>query len=387
MSAPQLRNGPAGAAANPPAAALSVEIALSLPQFSLECSFQAGREAVVLFGPSGSGKTSVLDSIAGFRRPRQGRIALGERVLFCSRTGVNLPVRERRIGYLSQQTALFPHLTVRQNVAYGLLDLAAAEREARVAAILERFRIAPLADCRPAAISGGEQQRVALARTLVCEPELLLLDEPLTGLDLPLKTLLLDTLFEWQRERAVPMLYVTHEQSEAFSLARRVLALEKGRVVADGAPYEVFDAPIRRQQAVLAGYENILKAVVEEEHLALGTMTCRITGTNLLLESPLGHRAPGESAWLAVRAGDILVATAPPSGISARNVLGGRIQRIEERAGMAELHVEWGSGERTGVSFCVHITRGSLASLGLRPGAAIWLVIKTHSIQFLRDQE
>jgi molybdate transport system ATP-binding protein len=367
-----------------PAAALSVDLRLQLPQFSLECDFQSGPEVVVLFGPSGSGKTSVLDCIAGFRRPQQGRVALDDRELFCSSSGANLPVRLRRIGYLSQQTALFPHLSVAENVGYGLLDLAASERRTRVEAMLERMRIAPLAGCRPAAISGGEQQRVALARTLVCEPQLLLLDEPLSGLELPLRTLLLDALFEWQRERAVPMLYVTHEQSEAYSLARRVLVMEEGHLVADGSPHQVFEAPIRREQAELAGYENILDAVVEQAHPELGTMTCRIAESGLLLESPLSNRGEGEAAWLAVRAGDILVATVPPSGISARNVVIGRICRIEDRPEVAQLRVRCGEG--AGVEFCVHLTRGALRHLGLQTGAAVWLVIKTHSIHFLRGR-
>ena len=153
-------------------------------------------------------------------------------------SGVNLPVRQRRIGYLSQQPALFPHLSVRQNVDYGLLDLPRAGARLRGwTRFWSAFTSQALAASRPAAISGGEQQRVALARTLVCEPELLLLDEPLSALDLRLKSLLLDALFDWQRERAVPLLYVTHDQSEAYSLSRRVLVMEMGRVVADGEPH------------------------------------------------------------------------------------------------------------------------------------------------------
>jgi molybdate transport system ATP-binding protein len=327
----------------------------------------------------------VLDCIAGFRPPHRGQIALGDRILFSSERGVNLPVRQRRIGYLSQQPALFPHLSVRQNVEYGLLDLPRSERDARVDSTLERFRIAPLASSRPAAISGGEQQRVALARTLVCEPELLLLDEPLSALDLPLKSLLLEALFDWQRERAVPMLYVTHEQAEAYSLSRRVLLMEKGSVVADGEPHQVFSAPISRERAALSGYENLFDAVVEETNPGLGTMTCRVAGTGLLIESPLANKAKGESIRLALRAGDILVATIRPSGISARNVLNGRIDVIEDRAGMIELRALCPAGEGPDTVFCVHITRGALQNLGLQQGQAVWLIIKTHSIQFLRS--
>ena len=377
-------SGATNPAASAPRTALEVELRLPLAQFPLECSFQTGREVVVLFGPSGAGKTTVLDCVAGFRTLLEGRITLGDRALFCSQHGVNVPVRRRHIGYLSQQPALFPHLTVRQNVGYGLLDLPHTERVARVQAILERFRIPHLAASRPAAISGGEQQRVALARTLVCEPELLLLDEPLAALDLRLKSLLLDALFEWQRERAVPMLYVTHDRSEAYSLARRVLVMEQGRVVADGAPHAVFDAPVSRDQAALSGYENIFEAVVQEAHPAQGTMTCRIKGSSLLLESPLARRSEGESAYLAVRAGDILVATSLPSGISARNVISGRIRMIEDRDGMAELRVLCGGADGPETEFCVHITRGAQQDLDLQPGKPVWLIIKTHSIQFVQ---
>ena len=362
------------------ATALSVEIHLPLQRFSLNCSFQAQREAVVLFGPSGAGKTSVLDCIAGFRRPASGSITLGKRTLFSGETGENVAVRQHRIGYLSQQPALFPHLSVRRNIEYGLLDLPPHERDARVNEILERFRISPLAASRPAAISGGEQQRVAIARTLVCEPELLLLDEPLSALDLSLKSMLLEALFYWQRERRVPMLYVTHDQQEAYSLSRRVLVMEKGTVIADGEPQQVFSTPANPERAALSGYENIFHATIEESHPALGTMTCRIASTDLLLESPLAHKGHGESASLAVRAGDILVATTPPTGISARNIIPGRIDSIEDRAGMVELRVLCGA-----TAFLVHITRGALQTLALQPNQSIWLIIKTHSIQFLRS--
>jgi molybdenum ABC transporter ATP-binding protein len=365
--------------------ALSVEIQLPLPQFQLECSFRTQSEVVVLFGSSGAGKTSVLDCIAGFRAPQSGTIAIGDRILFSSNSGVNLPVRERHVGYLSQQSALFPHLSVRRNVGYGLLDLPHSEREDRVASILERFRLAPLAASRPASISGGEQQRVALARTLVCNPELLLLDEPLSALDARLKSLLLEELFDWQREHAVPMLYVTHDQAEAYSLSGRILVMEAGKVVADGEPRQIFSAPVSREQAELSGYENLFGATVEEIHPDLGTMTCRLAGTDLLLEAPLANKSRGETASLALRAGDILVATELPTGISARNLLEGRIRSIVDRAGMIELRVLCAAGEALDTDFCVHITRGALQTLQLREAQPVWLIIKTHSIQFLRS--
>jgi ABC-type molybdate transport system ATPase subunit len=194
------------------------------------------------------------------------------------------------------------------------------------------------------------------------------------------------------------MLYVTHEQSEAYSLSRRVLVLEKGSVVADGEPQRIFNSPISHERAELSGYENIFDAVVEEAHPAIGTMTCRITESNLLLEAPIANKNAGEAACLALRAGDILVAVNCPSGISARNLIQGRIRAVEDRAGMVELRVQCAAGGARGVAqdgsvhndapeteFCVHITRGALQNLALRPGQAVWIIIKTHSIQFLRS--
>ena len=142
----------------------------------------------------------------------------------------------------------------------------------------------------------------------------------------------------------------------------------------------MFSTPANPERAALSGYENIFHATIEESHPALGTMTCRIASTDLLLESPLAHKGHGESASLAVRAGDILVATTPPTGISARNIIPGRIDSIEDRAGMVELRVLCGA-----TAFLVHITRGALQTLALQPNQSIWLIIKTHSIQFLRS--
>ncbi len=357
---------------------LKFDVELALGGFPLRCAFQVEREVVVLFGASGAGKTSILESIAGFRRPERGHIEIGGRVLFDAASGQFVPVHLRRVGYLSQQPALFPHMTVEQNIAYGLHGMASTEREERVRAMMERFQISALADRRPAAISGGEQQRAALARALVCEPEALLLDEPLSALDLRLKTVLLELLFEWQREREVPMLYVTHDQQEAYSLARRLLVVEHGQITADGDPRQVLDAPASREQAARAGFENLIEAEIEERHAELGTMTCRLRH-DLRLETPLAEKQAGDVVTLALRAGDIMVATELPKGLSARNIVPGVVEAAEDRAGMVELMVRCGE-----TTLKVHVTRGARQSLTLEAGRAVWLVIKTQSIRYLR---
>ena len=206
--------------------------------FELDLSFAAQAGVTVLFGPSGAGKSTVLECIAGLAQPDHGRVRLNDKEL------KNLPVEQRRIGYLFQSLALFPHMTALQNVEFGLANLAADERHSVALKMLERLHVAHLAGRRPEQISGGERQRVALARTLVIEPEALLLDEPLSALDLATKAAIMQDLRTWNEQRKIPILYVTHALEEALSLGDRVIGLREGRIVAQGEPREVL-APER----------------------------------------------------------------------------------------------------------------------------------------------
>jgi molybdate transport system ATP-binding protein len=201
-----------------------------LASFQLDVSIAVPAGITILFGPSGAGKSTLLDCIAGLLRPNAGHIAIGETVLFDSATGTNLPPQKRAIAYVFQTLALFPRMSVEENVGYGLADLPEAERAARVRGILEAFRVEGLGKRRPDEISGGEKQRVALARSLVTQPRVLLLDEPLSGLDSELKDSILKDLRAWNAKRGIPILYVTHSRDEVGALAERVIRLEGGRV-------------------------------------------------------------------------------------------------------------------------------------------------------------
>jgi molybdate transport system ATP-binding protein len=338
----------------------------------LQCAVPPG--ITILFGPSGAGKTTVLECIAGLLQPDAGRIELAGRPLFDSAASVNVPVRRRRIGYVFQTLALFPHLSAEANIAYGLAPLPAAEREGRVSAVAECFRIGPLRRRLPRDLSGGERQRVALARALVTYPGMLLLDEPLSALDLPTKSLIVEDLRRWNADHRIPVLYVTHSRDEVYALGERVLVLEQGRVLAQGTPHEVLDAPRQQVLAQLAGFENILDATVTAARESYGTMTCRLAGSEVDLEVPLGRARPGAPVRIAIRAGDILVATAAPQGLSARNLLPGAIAALAQQDAVVLARVECG-----GVAFQVRLTPGARESLELHPGLPVWLVIKTHS--------
>jgi molybdate transport system ATP-binding protein len=212
-------------------------------QFVLDVQFNAPPGVTVLFGPSGSGKTTILECIAGLLTPDAGRIAFDgngkQAVVFDSQSRVNLPANARNLGYVFQTLALFPHLTVEDNVGYGLSRLPSQERTQRVNEILESFHIPHLARQRPESISGGERQRVALARSLVTRPRALLLDEPLSALDYKTKSKIIADLRAMTRDHRIPVIYVTHALDEVFALGERVITLEKGSIAKQGSPSEV----------------------------------------------------------------------------------------------------------------------------------------------------
>jgi molybdate transport system ATP-binding protein len=349
-------------------------------EFLLDVAVDLRPGFTILFGASGAGKTTLLDCLAGLSTPDSGRMALANRVLFDSSIGVNVTTAQRRVGYVFQSLALFPHMTVERNVAYGLAHLSPEECTRRVTSVLEAFRIFHLARREARDISGGESQRVALARTLVTDPDFLLLDEPLAALDAPRKASIIDDLREWNRTHNIPILYVTHSRDEAFALGERLIVLDSGRVIAQGTPHEVLSAPHMETVAQLAGFENIFDAVVEAVRPERGTMTCRIAGDagGVVLETPLVRGGVGSTLRIGIRAGDILLATSPPTGLSARNLIPGRIQSLEQHDVIVSARV------KCRVEMEVNLTLAARDSLELMPGKEVWLVIKTHSCHLMQ---
>jgi molybdate transport system ATP-binding protein len=209
------------------------EVSLPLSNFDLALNHEFEVKLVAILGPSGAGKTSLLEVLAGLRRPQRGRIVFGEEVLFDAAGHIWRPARHRQIGYVPQDLALFPHLNVRANISYGLR---ASEPEAKLRSICEVLEIDRLLTRMPANLSGGEKQRVAFARAILAQPRLLLLDEPLSSLDQALKERIFPYLQRMRDELAIPMLYVTHSKEEACALADHVLMMNSGRIVAQGLP-------------------------------------------------------------------------------------------------------------------------------------------------------
>lgn len=348
--------------------------------FLLNVHFRALAGFTIVFGASGAGKTTLLDCIAGLTEPDEGRITIGGETAYDSESKRNVAAWKRRVGYVLQDLALFPHLTAEQNVSYGLQNMSASERARCTDKMLTAFRIDHLRDRRPDNISGGERQRVALARALVTEPRALLLDEPLSALDRPTKSRIISDLRQWNQQHRIPILIVTHNVEEVFALGVEVIVLEEGKIVAQGLPKEVMHAPRLETVAQLAGFENILFSTVAAVHAERGTMTCRMGKGELELETPLVRAEAGSHLRIGIRAGAILLATESPRGLSARNILPGTIERLEEREGIISASVNC-----SGTQFEVHLTLAARESLGLAPGKKVWVVIKTHSCHLLRE--
>ena len=347
------------------------------PSFTLDVSFTLRPGMTILFGPSGAGKSLTLQMVAGIQSPRRGCIKCGGEVFFDSDPPRNLPIRHRKVAFVFQDLALFPHMTVFENAAYGLSGLSAQEKVSRVAAILQSLGISSLANRRPERLSGGEKQRVALARALGTSPKVLLLDEPLSALDLAVKRLLMTDLERLNRELRIPILYVTHDLAEAMSLGEHLIFMEDGRIVAEGRPLEILGYPHTASIARFLGVENEFRGIVTEKHLGDGTMICSLDGCRVVI--PYTEWPQNRPLRLGLRSRDILVSNEPLRGLSAQNILPGRILSVER------VHHEIHMVVDCGIQLRITLTTGAANSLQLQEGKQIWAVFKSHSCFILKE--
>lgn len=315
---------------------LEVALRKRLGDFQLDAAFAAPDGLITLFGPSGSGKSLTLQAIAGTIEPDAGRIALDGQPIFDSSSGLNLPAQKRRVGYVPQHYALFPHLNVADNIGFGLARLPRQTRQQRVADLLRNFDLETLAGRQPRQLSGGQQQRVALARALAVQPGLLLLDEPFAALDAALRSALRRELAQVQQLWNISMLIVTHDLSDVFALGQRVIVYDNGRVIQQGTRDEVFFRPTSRRVAEFVQTGNILSALVE-----------RVDGDTLwlrwgahLLATDVQPLAVGTPVYACIRPTQVLIVR--PDRFAARqrqNVLSASIVRTEMQAETYTLHL------------------------------------------------
>ena len=311
--------------------------------FLLDVAFRAEKGVTVLFGPSGAGKTLTLDSIAGFVHPDEGRILVEDVLLFDAEASVALSPQARRCGYVFQNYALFPHLTLRENLAFAAERMSRLERRKRIGEMLEQFHLEEVSGRKPHELSGGQKQRGSIARALLAEPRILLLDEPARGLDPALRAELYSLLAQVRAAFTMPILVVTHDLDECFELGEEVVVLQDGRVVQSGTPAAVLDTPASAEIARFLGRASLFPVEVKALDPANKTSRLRCTpdGAEFEIVGPyLPGRLIGDRLTIGVRA-DQLTAC-PRNGPCGANPVPLDLLRISERPQTVRLHFTGG---------------------------------------------
>jgi len=347
-------------------------ISLPLARFKLEVDLVIRSRVTILFGPSGAGKTSLLDLIAGLRRADSAFIQLDDRVLTDTAKRFSVPTHQRGIGYVPQDLALFPHLSVRQNLRYGLKSGAATNPLFRFDHIVDVLAIQPLLPRGVADLSGGEKQRVALARALLASPRLLLLDEPLASLDAPLKARIIPYLVRIRDEFRIPMLCVTHDRLEALSLADEIVVLADGRVLQTGPPLEVFNRPANATVAKFAGVETLHLGRITHRHEGLATVN--LHGATLTAVAP---ETATPEVFVCIRGEDVILQREGAAVSSVRNRLSARIVSLRLEGALVRVELD------AGFPLFALITRPACTELGLREGEPITALIKAPAIHLI----
>ena len=350
---------------------LSVDVRHRLGAFELEAAFESSGRLTALFGPSGSGKTSLVNLIGGLMRPDRGSIAAGGRVLVDTKAKVFLPRHRRRIGYVFQDARLFPHMSVRQNLRYGRFFTPASERYADMDGIVEMLGIGHLLERRPAMLSGGEKQRVAIGRALVASPKLILMDEPLASLDEARKAEILPYVERLRDETGVPIVYVSHSIAEVARLATDIVVLSGGKVVVAGPTTEVAQRLDLLPEEERGEGGSVLEMSVAELDEAFGMTT--LSSVAGKIHVPATGLEVGRTVRVRIRARDVMVATERPQGLSALNVLDGAVDRVSPSNGaLADVRIDC-----RGQMVMARITRLSVHELGLKPGLPVFAVVKS----------
>jgi molybdate transport system ATP-binding protein len=352
---------------------LEVSLRHEFTAFALDAEFTCGPGITALFGPSGAGKTTVLRAIAGLFKLRDGRIVLDERVLTDTASHIALAPHARKLGVVFQEPRLFPHLSVEGNLRFGWQRARPRLSEADVAELIASLELEPLLHRGPSKLSGGERQRVAIGRALLASPSLLLLDEPLAGLDRPLKEEILPYLERLRDEARVPILYVSHAIDEVIRLADEVVVMAAGRVIAHGNVFEVF---ARSELGPLVGDQAgaVIAATVKAHHGADQLSELDFAGHRLLV--PLIAVPIGLNVRLRILARDITLALDRPSRISANNILPAAVvEAAPGHGGQASITLDC-----SGARLLAEITRASAARLGLAPGTPVYAIIKSVTL-------
>lgn len=327
---------------------------------------------LILFGPSGSGKTTLLRCLAGLEQPETGAITF-DGVVWCEASSRRwMPPQARHIGYMPQDYALFPTHTVAGNIEYGLSDLSAHEREARVGELIELLGLQGLEAAKPGQLSGGQQQRVALARAIARRPNMLLLDEPLSALDAPTRSRLTGELRALLMRVNIPSVVVTHDWAEALALGDMIAVMQGGRILQTGSPQDVFSRPADTDVAQIVGIETVVQGQVSSSEN--GLVTVAVNGTTL---KALGQNLGGSTVYVCIRAEDVLLEQAGSGATSARNHVAGRVIELLPQGVLVKVTIDCGFPLRA------LITRGAKEELGIEVGSPVVAAIKAGAVHLV----
>ena len=345
---------------------IDVQLKKSFPSFDVNISFSSDSAGItVLAGPSGSGKTTIINMIAGLVRPDKGRICINGRVLFDSGQDINCPVQARRCGYIFQDGRLFPHMTVRKNLLYGInCDPSKLEDVTRLLGICH------LLDRLPGTLSGGEKQRVAIGRALLMKPWILLMDEPLASLDPARKNELLPYIADLPEQFGIPIFYVTHSRLEIIRLSDELIRINEGRVQSSGKPQGEFLG-----LGVADGdgeYVSVIDCEMMNFNPVYNVVEARFPGGIIRILD--GNPPRGKMIRAAIKASDVVISLDKPENISTNNIFRGIIRELEESNGDVLVHTD------IGVPLAALILKISAVRLNLKPGTEVYLLVKSVSL-------
>jgi molybdate transport system ATP-binding protein len=348
-----------------------------LSHFRLAVAVDCRYAVTAIFGPSGAGKTTLLNLVAGLERPDEGEIRIDDDIVYSSSEGIDLPPERRRLGYVFQEDLLFPHLSIAQNLRFGLDRLPQNQRRFDLDRVVDLLELGGMLERMPGRLSGGERQRVALGRAILSSPRLLLMDEPLASLDQSLKDRIIPYLRHIRSDLNIPILYVSHSVAEILELTGQVIVLKQGRVIAHGDFFDVAHHPDVLPLVEAHGFENVLPVEVVEGSADGGVSRVRYAGQ--VLTVPRCGRPAGRRIFRGIRAGDIILSRTEPTGLSTRNVIRGKILELSEVAGKQLVYVD------VGKRLAVEVTAEAVTELGLEPGQSILCLVKAHGIRIGPD--
>lgn len=328
----------------------------------------------VLFGTSGAGKTTVLRCLAGLERPEAGAIRFGEEVWSDAERNTFLAPRRRRVGFVPQEYALFPHLTVARNIAYGLHRETAARRHALVEETMQWLGIEGLGGRLPGELSGGQQQRVALARAVVTRPRLLLLDEPLSSLDAPTRLKVRTELRRLLVQSAVPTILVTHDRLDALALGDAMVVMDQGRILQQGPVQDVFSRPADVAVATIVSVETVQPGRVVE--FTSGLVTVAVGNTVLTALDP-GMPPDTREVYLCIRAEDVILTSGGDVNASPRNRLTGTVRALVNEGPMVRVELD------CGFPLKALLTKQACEELSLRENAPVMVLIKAPQVHLI----